>query len=89
MEIVKYTQKALEGVRDTLHMVQQRKVVDWGGEPEEDRNELPNTDVIWVCKFNSGSFGVKWEATLKIIEDVFEAQDVGIWEGEMVVVSRG
>lgn len=42
----------------------------------------PDVNQLWACKFNSGFFGVAWEATVKVIEEVFHG-----WDGEMKVVS--
>ena len=30
---------------------------------------------LYSCKFNSGSFGIEWEDTRKVIEEVFKGSD--------------
>ncbi len=69
------TERALHDLRRQLE-----------GYPRESNAGNPRLDLqeLWACKFNSGSFGVKWEATVKIIQEVFEG-----WDGEMKVVSHG
>lgn len=70
-DITKYTKTALEDLRRELETYQLP-----GNDTAPDVNEL------WACKFNSGSFGVKWETTVKVIEGVFRG-----WEGQITVVS--
>lgn len=85
--IIIHTRRALEIVRYFLTTGKMGEVVHWGTETEED--EKPNLDAIWACKFNSGSFGVKWETTLGIIKEVFQQDQDGVaWRGEIKVVSR-
>lgn len=85
-DIYKHTKKALRGVKDTLLYGQWGEMVNRGGDLETDYG--PNTDVVWTCKFNSGSFGIKWETTLKVIQEIFAEDGENGWEGELRVVSH-
>ena len=74
-EITADTKLALLDLRLQLENCQQESNA---GKPRPDPKEL------WACKFNSGSFGVKWEKTVKVIEEVFEG-----WDGKMKVACPG
>lgn len=89
-DIIRHTRRALEEVRRMLFVGQAGTIADWGIEEiNEDGRELqPILDVIWACKFNSGSFGVKWETTLAIVKDVLEGRNGDVWQGEMRVISH-
>jgi ADP-ribose 1''-phosphate phosphatase len=70
-DITRYTKTALEALRKELET--------YSGTP----GNGPDVKELWACKFNSGSFGVKWERTVMVIEEVFED-----WKGgQMKVVS--
>ena len=70
-DITRYTKTALEALRKELET--------YSGTP----GNGPDVRELWACKFNSGSFGVRWERTVMVIEEVFEG-----WEGgQMMVVS--
>jgi ADP-ribose 1''-phosphate phosphatase len=89
-DIIRHTRKALEDVRHMLFMGQTGQMPDWGSEEiDRDGHALqPILDVIWACKFNSGSFGVKWAITLTIIKDILEGRNGDIWHGEIRVISH-
>lgn len=88
-EIIRHTRNALKEVREVLFLGQQKKVDSWGSAVDEyGQEQEPKLELIWACKFNSGSFGVKWETTMEIIKDIFEGRNGDMWEGEMKVVSR-
>ena len=88
--IIRHTRRALELFRDVLSTGKIGETVLWETEIEVNgREERPHLDTIWACKFNSGSFGVKWETTLDIIKEVYrEDRDRTGWSGEIKVVSR-
>ena len=89
-DIIRHTRTALGRLREFLSTGKMKEVAYWKSETEEkagqDKSALDN---IWTCKFNSGSFGVKWDTTLDVIKEVFqEFQDEEGWSGEIKVVSR-
>jgi ADP-ribose 1''-phosphate phosphatase len=81
--IIRHTRQALKGVASTLFHGRKGEKVDWG--EGLGREDGPDCDVVWTCKFNSGSFGIKWETTLKLMEEILTAE---MWEGELRVVSH-
>jgi ADP-ribose 1''-phosphate phosphatase len=89
-DIIRHTRRALELFRNVLSTGKMGEVVLWESETEEaGRGEKPKLDAVWACKFNSGSFGVKWQTTLDIIKEVFQEDRDGVaWGGEIKVVSR-
>lgn len=90
-DIMRHTKSALEQVKSVLSMGQQGKLTepwDENAEDLDDDGNKPDIGVIWVCKFNSGSFGIKWETTLDMIKDIFGVRNGEVWEGEIRVVAH-
>lgn len=73
-DITKYTKMALQDLLGQLQYY--RKLTPPLREQKPDVNEL------WACKFNSGFFGVEWAVSEQVLQEVFSG-----WNEEMKIAS--
>lgn len=80
-KVIEATRTALEELKRVVVAAEREEEVDEDDEGGGEKAEKTKV-VVYSPKFNSGSFGVDWEVTAGMIQEIF-----GDWEGEWRILA--